>query len=283
MHLQIRNGRHAPRPVLLALALGLVLGATAPLSAADETLVIEAFPRAEVARERVQENAEHSVVIGNIRRINNQLRAEREVQTEGELIRTSWLIPEGHGVREAMTHAVTQLQEHPHTTLFFCEGRECGSSSLWANQVLGYSRLYGPEDNQLYLAMRLDDQPQRFVSLYAITRGNQQVYLHMDQLTPTQPVTDTLYPTPATLGKILRAEGELLLPALTAEEQQGDKVGGWLDLVARMLRSDNRLRIQVNGADAPVFVQGLVDRGINDRRLEIGQPDPEDGVQLEKL
>lgn len=278
MHLQIRKGRHIVRPALLAVVLGLA----APLSAA-ETLVIEAFPRAEVARERVQENIEHSVVIGNIRRINNQLRAEREVQAEGELIRTSWLIPAGHTAREAMAHAVSQLQKHPHTILFFCEGRECGSSSLWANQVLNNSRLYGPEDNQLYLTLRLDDQPQRFVSLYAITRGNQQVYLHMDQLTPAQPVTDTLYPTPATLGKILRAEGELLLPVLTAEEQQSGKVGGWLDLVSRMLRSDNRLRIQVNGTDAPVFVQGLLDRGISQQRMQIGQPEPEDGIRLEKL
>ena len=278
MHLQIRNGRQLLRPALLALA----LGAAAPLGAA-EALAIDSFPRAEVAREQVQERTEHTVVIGNIRRINNQLRAEREVQTEGELIRTSWLIPTGHSAREAMAHAVSQLQTHPHTTLFFCEGRECGSSSLWANQVLNNSRLYGPEDNQLYLAVRLDDQPQRFISLYAITRGNQQVYLHMDQLTPSEPVTDALYPTPATLGKILRADGELLLPVLTAEEQQGDKAGGWLDLVTRMLRSDNRLRIQVNGTDAPVFVQGLLDRGVSQQRIQIGQPEPEDGIRLEKL
>lgn len=282
MRLQIRNGRQVLRPALLTLALGLVLGAAAPLGAA-ETLAIESFPRAEVSRQRIQESTEHTVVIGNIRRINNQLRAEREVQAEGELIRTSWLIPTGHSAREAMAHAVSQLQTHPHTTLFFCEGRECGSSSLWANQVLNNSRLYGPEDNQLYLAVRLDDQPQRFISLYAITRGNQQVYLHMDQLTPTEPVTDVLYPTPATLGKILHADGELLLPVLTAEEQQDDKTGGWLDLVTRMLRSDNRLRIQVNGTDAPVFVQGLLERGISQQRIQIGQPEPEDGVRLEKL
>lgn len=276
MRLHIRNRRRLLRPALLALALGVV----APLGAA-ETLVIDPFPRAEVARERVQDNTEHAVVIGNIRRINNQVRAEREVQTVGELIRTSWRIPGGHGAREAMAHAVAQLQERPHTILFFCEGRECGSSSLWANQVLDYSRLYGPEDNQMYLALRLDDEPQRFISLYAITRGNQRVYLHMDQLTPAQPVTETLYPTPATLGKILRAEDELLLPEMDAEGQ-ADKTQAWLDLVARMLRSDNSLRVQVDGAQAPAFVQGLLDSGISRQRLEVGQPEPTDGIRLKK-
>lgn len=265
------------RPLLLTLAF---CGLVSPSMAA--TPVIEPLPRSEVARERTQEDIEHTVVIGNIRRINNQVRAEREVLAEGELLRISWLIPEGHTAREAMAHAVKQLQEHPHTTLFFCEGRECGSSSLWANQVLGYSRLYGPEENQSYLALRLDDEPQRFISLYAITRGNRQVYLHMDQMTPEQAVTDMLYPTPATLGKILRADGKLKISGITPEDSDSAITEAWLDLTARMLRSDNRLRIQVNGAQAPAFVQSLLDRGINQQRLEIGEPEPENGVRLEK-
>lgn len=272
-----KNRLNLLRPALLALGL-----LAAPLASAAANLAIEPFPRAEVAREQVQQDAEHSVVIGNIRRINNQVRAEREVQAVGELVRISWRIPEGHNAREAMAHAVNQLQQHPHTTLFFCEGRECGSSSLWANQVLGYSRLYGPEENQLYLAVRLDDQPQRFISLYAITRGNQRVYLHLDQLTPAQPVTEVLYPTPATLGKILHAEGELLLPAVVPEDSEDATSNAWLDLTARMLRSDNRLRIQVDGAQAPAFVQQLQERGIAQQRLEIGEPLPETGVRLEK-
>lgn len=276
MHLQSK-ARPEWRPLLLALSL---CGIAAQSVAA--TPVIEPFPNAEVARQQMDPEVEHTVVIGNIRRINNQIRAEREVQAEGELVRTSWLIPQGHTAREAMAHAVDQLQEHPHTTLFFCEGRECGSSSLWANQVLGYSRLYGPEENQSYLAVRLDDEPQRFVSLYATTRGNRQVYLHLDQLTPKSAVTDKLYPTPATLGKLLRAEGELLLPGVTPEQDEDAVTKAWLDLTARMLRSDNRLRIQVNGAQAPAFVQSLLDRGINRQRLDIGEPEPATGVRLEK-
>lgn len=265
------------RPLLLTLAFcGVVPSSVAAIP------VIEPLPRAEVAQERVQEDTEHTVVIGNIRRINNEVRAEREVLAEGELLRISWRIPEGHTAREAMAHAVKQLQEHPHTTLFFCEGRECGSSSLWANQVLGYSRLYGPEENQSYLALRLDDEPQRFISLYAITRGNRQVYLHLDQMTPEPPVTEMLYPTPATLGKILHAEGELQISGITPEDSDSAVTDAWLDLTTRMLRSDNRLRIQVNGAQAPAFIQSLLDRGISQQRLEIGEPEPENGVRLDK-
>ena len=146
--------------------------------------------------------------------------------------------------------------------------------------MLDYSRLYGPEDNQLYLALRLDDQPQRFISLYAITRGNQQVYLHMDQLTPEQPVTEVLYPTAATLGKILNAENELLLPDASVGDDE--QAAAWLDLVTRMLRSDIRLRVQVDGARAPEFVEGLVERGISSQRLDIGKPEPAGSIRLEK-
>lgn len=277
MYLRLRNCRRFLQPGLLALML------SSPASygiAAD--LAIKAYPRAEVAQQQVQPDVEHAMVIGSIRRINNQVRAEREVLAEGEMVRISWRIPEGHSARDAMTHAAAQLQQHPHTTLFFCEGRECGSSSLWANQVLGYSRLYGPEDNQLYLALRLDDEPQRFISLYAITRGNREVYLHMDQLTPAVPVTEALYPTPATLAKMLNADGELLLPALTLDGADTPATKAWLDLVTRMLRSDARLRIQVNGAQSPAFVQELLDRGVGQQRLEIGEPEPQTGVRLKK-
>ena len=67
MHLPTRSRRRLVRPAVL----GLALAAFAPLVLAQQR-VIEPFPRAEVARERVQDNTEHSVVIGNIRRINNQ-------------------------------------------------------------------------------------------------------------------------------------------------------------------------------------------------------------------
>lgn len=277
MYLQSRTRRIFLRPTILALVLG---GFASAGLAAD--LAIDPYPRAEVSRQQVQHDVEHLVVTGNIRRINNQLRAESEVQAEGELVRVSWRIPDGHTAREAFAHATGQLQKHPHTTLFFCEGRECGSSSLWANQVLGYSRLYGPEENQLYVAMRLDDDPQRFVSLYGITRGNGEVYLHLDQMTPDEPVTQLLYPTPSTLGKILESEGELLLSAVTPEDADSAVTKAWLNLVVRMLRSDTGVRIEVNGAQAPAFVQALLDRGVDRQRLEIGTPEPQMGIRIKR-
>lgn len=272
-------------PTLGLGASGLVLSLMALPGFAEvslsEQLVVDAFPRATLVDSSVQVDADHAVVIGSIRRINNQLRAEREVRALGELIRATYQIPAEHGRQEAFEHAKDQLLDRPGSMLFFCEGRECGSSSLWANQVLGNATLYGPEDNQAYIVVQLDDQPQRFVSLYAITRGNRRVYVHMEQFTPAQAVTETLYPTPATLLKLLNKDGEVLVPVDLASGSEAAVT--WINLVNRMLRSDTRLRVSVSGEQAPAAVQQLVDLGIRSQRLEVGEASPPAALRIIKL
>ncbi|SDS12870.1 protein of unknown function [Halopseudomonas xinjiangensis] len=271
------------RVARLIISLGVLL-ATVPALAAEEsaTLVIEPFPRAELVERRQLDNADHGVVLGNIRRINNQLRAEQEVRAVGDLLRMTWRIPEGHSASEAFLHAKQQLLDQPHTMLYFCEARECGSSSLWANQVFGFSRLYGPEENQAYVAIRLDSEPQRFVSLYSITRGNRKVYLHMDQFTPEDPVQTPLYPTPSTLIKVLRTDGELQLPELDVSDGDRADTRTWLELLNRMLRSDTRLRVALHGEDAGAVAQTLRDLGLRGDRVEIGNTE-EAGLRVERL
>ncbi|MFN3579528.1 MAG: DUF4892 domain-containing protein [Pseudomonas sp.] len=266
---------------LISSAFTLALLAGASQAEEEPELVLKAFPRAELVHSSVDRDIDHSVVIGGVRRINNQLRAEREVRARGELLRSTFQIPTGHTSAEAFAQAKQQLLDRPNSMLFFCEGRECGSSSLWANQVLDNARLYGPEDNQAYLVLRLDEEPQRFVSLYAITRGNRRAYLHVDQFTPASAIEEALYPTPATLLKVLHADGSVQISLdLQAEPE---KAKAWLNLVNRMLRSDTRLRVSVNGEQAPQAVQQLIDLGIRDQRLEIGEPLPATGLRIEKL
>ena len=263
--------------------LSMLLTSTAVFAAEQGSQpVIEPFPRAELVQQRQLDDADHGVVLGNIRRINNQMRAEREVRAVGDLLRMTWRIPEGHAASEAFLHAKQQLLEQPHTMLYFCEARECGSSSLWANQVFGFSRLYGPEDNQAYVAVRLDGEPQRFVSLYAITRGNRQVYLHLDQFTPAEPVTSPLYPTPSTLIKVLRSDGELRFPKLDLSDANSAQSRAWLELFNRTLRSDTRLRVALHGQHAGAVAQALRDLGLRGQRIEIGNTD-EAGLRIERL
>lgn len=272
------------RSRVTGLATSLCVLLTSIAVSADERseAVIEPFPRAELVQKRELNDADHGVVLGNIRRINNQLRAEREVRAVGDLLRLTWRIPDGHSAADAFQHAKQQLLDQPHTMLYFCEARECGNSSLWANQVFGFSRLYGPEDNQAYVAIRLDGEPQRFVSLYSITRGNRHVYLHVDQFTPAEPVLTALYPTPSTLIKLLRKDGEIQLPELDLSEADSAQSRAWLELLNRTLRSDTRLRVALHGADAGAVAQSLRDLGLRGQRIEIGDSE-EPGLRIERL
>lgn len=260
------------RVARLLISLG-VLATLSPMYALSEPeqLVIEPFPRADLVQQRQIDAADHGVVLGNIRRINNQLRAESEVRAVGDLLRMTWRIPEGHSAEDAFEHAKEQLLQRPHTMLYFCEARDCGSSSLWANQVFEYSRLYGPEENQAYLTVRLDGDPQRFVSLYAITRGNRRSYLHVDQFTPAEPVASALYPTPATLLKILRNDRQLQFPSLNLSGTEDPDADTWMQLLNRMLTLDSRLRVVLQGQQAGAAAQVLRDLGLRGQRIEIGE------------
>ncbi|SDU10048.1 DUF4892 domain-containing protein [Halopseudomonas salegens] len=271
------------RPLLLTAVVTGVLAAGVNAAELPEDLLLVPFPQASIVVNKQHLEGEHSVVLGSIRRINNELRIEREVRTQGELIRLTQQIPEGHTAREAFFQAKNQLQQLPHSVLYFCEGRECGSSSIWANQVFDFSRLYGPEENQFYAALRLDTEPQHFVSLYAITRGNRRVYLHTDQLTPAIPLQHALLPTPATLIKQMQSEGYIAVPAFDLQAGESDLSNDWLDQLNRMLRTDRSMRVVVHGAQSQHFYDGLIQRGIRPNRLEIGEQAPVDQVVLRKL
>ncbi|HDY98903.1 MAG TPA: DUF4892 domain-containing protein [Pseudomonas sabulinigri] len=249
----------------------------------QQALSIQPFSHADSVQEQLLPESEYQVIIGSIRRINNQLRAGREVRASGELLRATWQMRDGYSPDEAFKDALQQLTEQPNTLLYTCEGRECGSSSLWANQVFNNAKLYGPDEDQRYLALRLDSEPQRFISLYSITRGNKRSYLHLDQFTPKPAVTEALYPTPTTLLKVLKREGELLLPSVDMTHAEAEPTVEWVRLLVRMLRSDSLLRVSIDGAGAPALVEALKIGGIPDQRLIVGQPAPEQGVRITRI
>lgn len=274
--------RHIPLLGCSVVAL-MLSGAAAADEAFDQALGIQPFSHADAVQEQLVADAEYQLVIGSIRRINNQMRAEREVRANGELLRATWQIRDGYSPDEAFRDALQQLTERPHTLLYTCEGRECGSSSLWANQVFSNSRLYGPEEDQRYLALRLDDEPQRFFALYSITRGNKRSYLHLDQFTPGEALDEALYPTPTTMLTVLKRENELLLPALDMTNAEAEPSAEWVRLLVRMLRTDSLLRVSIDGAGAPALEEALKAGGIRAQRLQVGEPTPEQGVKITRI
>lgn len=252
---------------LLAALPGLLwisLAGAADLPDSHDPRGLPRFPDAQVVGFVEGEGVERIYPQGPIRRISNRVRYERRVDARGRQTAVTYLLPAGHGAPEAFDFARKALLEQGAEPLYWCQGRDCGSSNLWANAVFGNATLYGSDDEQAYLLLRLaGDQADSLVALYGVTRGNRRAYLHAERLDADAPLGDLL-PTAATLLKELRASGEL-----TLHQVQGEPTTSWLELLASTLRADTTVRVALAGPEAERWREALIGEGIRAARLEL--------------
>ncbi|MGZ7458615.1 DUF4892 domain-containing protein [Pseudomonas sp. Ma2-10] len=203
--------------------------------------------------------------LGSVRKISGQLRFDGQVSVRGQATSVTYELPLEHSATEAFTSAREALQKQGAQLLFWCQARDCGESSLWANEVFDNPKLYGADSQQAYLLLRLAaPQDNTLVALYSITRGNRKAYLHVEQFDSAAPLGDLL-PTSATLLRELKSTGELDLPTLT-----GDPDDTWLRLISRGLNLDTTLRVSISGAKAEAWRQALIGQGVRTARMEAG-------------
>ncbi|MFI8382686.1 DUF4892 domain-containing protein [Pseudomonas sp. NPDC079086] len=213
---------------------------------------------------------------GAIRRISGTLRYEREVAAQGQLTAVTYELPRTHSANEVFAKARGDLQAQDAELLYWCVGRECGSSSLWANAVFANATLTGSDDEQTYALLRLAEPRQdSLLAIYSITRGNKRAYLHAELLNANAPLGEVL-PTPATLQRQLKSTGELRLA------KQVEPSAAWTELLARSLRLDSTLRVTISGAQAEAWRNALVEQRVRASRLELGEADVS-GIQLNVL
>ena len=146
--------------------------------------VLPAYPQGSLEEERSIESASRRVMLSAIREVGNEVRAERSTRLAVAGTGQLYLMETGVGRQEARRWYLDQLQARDARILFRCEGRECGRSNVWANQVFDQSTLYGRDSEQDYLVAGLEDENgQRWlVLLYTITRGSQRDYVWLEQL-----------------------------------------------------------------------------------------------------
>ena len=215
--------------------------------------------------------------LGSIRKISGQLRFDGQVSARGTATSVTYELPPEHSATQAFTAAREALQKQDAQLLFWCQARDCGESSLWANEVFGNAKLYGSDNEQAYLLLRLAaPKDNTLVALYSITRGNRKAYLHVEQFEAAAPLGDLL-PTSATLLRELKSTGELDFPKLT--ETPGDT---WLRLISRGLNLDTTLRVSVSGPNAEAWRQALIGQGVRAARLETGSVEGS-GLHIELL
>ncbi len=232
---------------------------------------------AEIVDYRPSVELERVYPMGSIRKISGQLRFDGQVNARGNVTAITYQIPLEHTSDEAFTAAREALQKQGAQLLFWCQARDCGESSLWANEVFGNAKLYGADDQQAYLLLRLAaPDTDTLVALYGITRGNRRAYLHVEQFKAVAPLGELL-PTSATLLRQLKSTGELDLPMLTGTPQEP-----WITLLSRGLNLDSSLRVTVSGSDAQAWREALVAKGVRAARLEAGNSDSK-GVAIELI
>ncbi|KAF1032104.1 MAG: hypothetical protein GAK37_00586 [Pseudomonas sp.] len=218
---------------------------------------------AEIVDYRPAEERERIYPMGAIRKISGQLRYEGQATARGKVTAITYELPPEHTASTAFTATREALQAKGAQLLFWCQARDCGESSLWANEVLGNAKLVGADGQQEFLLLRLAaPQNDSLVALYGITRGNRRAYLHVEQLDAVAPLGELL-PTSATLLRELKSTGELDFPALG-----GAPDDTWLTLISRGLNLDATLRVSLTGPNAETWRQALIDKGVRAARME---------------
>lgn len=179
---------------------------------------VQRYPGSRIDQYREAGAVEYALVLGKLKRINGELAPEFQEQVRGQLTRITYQIPEGHDAAVAFRHFKKQLADA--RLLFECVGRECGSSSHWANQIFGIATLYGPEKEQHYAALNLTlDGQELLVTLYTIVRGNKRIYAHLDLIATSAQRAQELKANPETLLASLQQQGRLVLAGVKFDEK----------------------------------------------------------------
>lgn len=144
--------------------------------------LINRFPQSYIVQYKQQNIRDYRLALGGLEKINGVLIAESEQRLSGELSRITYRIQNNHSPQEVFAFIKSQLISKQAKVLFECTGRACGSSNQWANNIFGYSRLYGIDSTQSYMAGRLEDH---YFVVYTVQRGNKRVYARLDILQPT--------------------------------------------------------------------------------------------------
>ncbi len=145
----------------------------------SDPYAVEPFPRSSlVARELDDEVRPRALVLSRIDRIRRDLRVQEKLELDASVEWATYLMPEGASVADVMQHYRDELGGD---LLFGCQGRDCGRSNDWANQIFQQAILYGLDRTQQYAAWEWQG---RLASLYAVERGNGRVYARLQVLDP---------------------------------------------------------------------------------------------------
>lgn len=103
---------------------------------------------------------------------------EKSIRVSADLREATYQVVDGYSAAELLRqHVQTFATEYGVTTLFQCEGRDCGRSVQWANRVFEQRLLYGQDNDQTYWVGKSASGDSALYLAYSAYRTENRQYL----------------------------------------------------------------------------------------------------------
>lgn len=233
----------------------------------DHSLV-DGFAASEIIERKLQRDINYRIILGALERVRGEVIPEDSERLRGDVTQVTYEISQKFTGEDVFAFFQEQLTSKNYERLYDCEGRECGSSNYWANDIFRNRILYGPERNQHFMAFRansgLENDP--YFSLYIITRVNRRIYAYLEIIEPggTQeteqvaaaaelaPVIEELQNSEQissavdlSLQQRLREQGSVILPPFRFQSNDLLAEPGDVESLVSTLSSDQSLSVYV--------------------------------------
>ena len=228
----------------------------ADVAGSSDYASFQRFPGATIVDYRQEPSTVYNLPLGRMQRAAGTVAPSRAERFQGHLRRITYEIPDGFPASEVFEFYREQLLSQGQQALFTCQGRGCGSSNFWANDVFGNRILYGPETNQYYLASTYqgvsDQSPVAgYAALYVVTRANRRMYAHIDFLELPAPLAaeqrEGLNTTPQALEQRLMRERNVVITDLMFDENDELVNDQGIELIVDVMRRNALLEVYVVG------------------------------------
>lgn len=153
----------------------------------------------------------YAFVTGRVDRSHRDLRMDRGERVAARLLQTTYRLPDGTRLDDAVAHYAEAVDALGLPVAFTCRGRDCGRSTVWANDVFGVKELVAPDPAQFYLAA---SDGETLLAIYVVQRGNRRVYAHVDRALREAPAAGG----GTELVARLQQDGFLIVPNVAPDE-----------------------------------------------------------------
>ena len=240
-----------------AASLALVVGAALLLAGAaraqpSDHELFDGFPDAQISEFQREDGVNYRVVLGSLQRVRGQVTPEDSRRVRGRLTRVLYEVPSGFSGQDVIDFFVDQMHARGYQELFSCAGRACGSSEYWANDIFGNRILYGPVQNQFYLAMGAEPPGRFYVSAYVITRINRQLLTYLEIIEPENIASEagvtpqsSPSPSPSPMLSQIQESGGAVVPGLGFTADDALESGADLNEIVELMARNPELRLHV--------------------------------------